>query len=240
MITRYDVLLDLIDKYKPQSIVEVGVWNGANAIRMINRAKQYHSDITYTGYDLFEEATPETDEKEFNVKGHNSVKAVGAFIRSETGINPTLIKGDTNKTLKPDVVADFVFLDGGHSVDTIFNDYNAVKNSKIIVMDDYYTGGDIDVSKFGCNRKLVKNNGLESLYEADVYEKIKNYEFVVPCSAAYTGYEDPVFKEGMTFQEYESLLQNAKRFFGKGATILPQKDPVKGGGFCQLVLVENG
>lgn len=182
-MTRYDVLLELIDKYKPQSIVEIGVWNGANAIRMINRAKQYHSDIEYTGYDLFEDATPETDEKEFNVKGHNGAKAVAAFIRSETGITPTLIKGDTNETLKPDVIADFVFLDGGHSVETIAHDYEAIKGSKVIVLDDYYTDG-ADIIKYGCNA-LIKT-------------------------------------------------------LGKKYNILPQKDPVKGGGFCQLVLVENG
>lgn len=180
-MTRYDVLLNLIDKYKPQSIVEIGVWNGANAIRMINRAKQYHSDIKYTGYDLFEDATPETDEKEFNVKGHNSVKAVAAFIRNETGITPTLIKGNTNETLKPDVIADFVFLDGGHSVETIAHDYKAVKSSKVIVLDDYYTDG-VDTTKYGCNK----------------------------------------------------LLDN----FNRTHEILPHRDPVKGGGFCQLVVVE--
>jgi len=181
-MTRYDTLLELIDKYKPRSIVEIGVWNGANAIRMINRAKQYHSDITYTGYDLFEEASAETDQKEFNVKGHNSVKAVGAFIRSETGITPVLIKGDTNETLKLDVIADFVFLDGGHSVETIAHDYEAVKNSKVIVLDDYYTDG-VDTSKYGCNQLLDS--------------------------------------------------------FNRNHQILPHKDPVKGGGFCQLVVLEE-
>lgn len=179
-MTRYDVLLQLIDKYKPQSIIEIGVWNGANAIRMIKQAQQHHKEISYTGYDLFEDATTETDHKEFNVKGHNNVKAVAAFIRSETGVNPSLVKGDTNLTLQP-VTADFVFLDGGHSVETIGHDYNAVKDSKIVVLDDYYTG-DIDITKYGCNHLV------DSLQ-----------------------------------REHE---------------ILNHKDPVKGGGFCQLVVVK--
>lgn len=148
-MSRYDELLELIDKYKPQSIVEIGVWNGANAIRMIKRAQRYNK-VTYTGYDLFEDATEETDLKEFNVKGHNRVRAVAAYIAAETGVQPNLIKGDTNQTLQMGVEADFVFLDGGHSVGTIKHDYECVCLSKVVVLDDYYTDGP-DTNKFGCN-----------------------------------------------------------------------------------------
>lgn len=157
-MSRYDALLRLIDKYKPESIIEIGVWNGANAIRIINQALKYHPAITYTGYDLFEDATSETDTKEFNVKGHNSAKAVAAYIRAETGITPTIIKGDTNETLKLGTVVDFVFLDGGHSIETIANDYAMVQGSKVIVLDDYYTpderGESPDINIYGCNQLL--------------------------------------------------------------------------------------
>lgn len=148
-MSRYAHLLELIDEHKPRSIIEVGVWNGANAIRMIKQALKHHDTVTYTGYDLFEDATAETDTKEFNVKGHNSVKAVAAYIRAETGISPLLIKGDTNETLKL-TVADFVFLDGGHSVETIKHDYEMLATSNVVVFDDYYTDGP-DTSKYGCN-----------------------------------------------------------------------------------------
>lgn len=177
-MTRYNQLLELIDQHKPQSLVEIGVWNGANAIRMIKQALRYNTKVTYTGYDLFEEATLETDEKEFNVKGHNGIKAVAAYIKAETGIAPNLVKGNTRTSLH-ETICDFVFLDGGHSVETIASDYANVKGSKIIVLDDYYTDGP-DTSRFGCNSLL---------------SSIPNYE------------------------------------------ILPHKDPVKGGGFTQLVLV---
>lgn len=184
-MSRYLELLKLIDQYKPRTIVEIGVWNGANAIRMIQQAQKYHQDIVYTGYDLFEGATSQTDATEFNVKGHNSMWAVAAYIKAETGVTPTLIKGDTNQTLLP-ITADFVFLDGGHSIGTIEHDYSCVRDSKIIVLDDYYTsdgGACPDVSKFGCNRLL------ESAY----------------------------------------LTMKPK--------FLPVKDPVKGGGYTQLVVV---
>lgn len=153
MTTRYDQLLELIDQHKPKSIVEIGVWNGANAIRMIKRALRHNTKVVYTGYDLFEEATPQTDEQEFNVKGHNNVRAVAAFIKAETGIVPNLIKGNTRSTL-PVTTADFVFVDGGHSIETIRSDYERVRSSKAVVLDDYYTSdgsGCPDTAKFGCN-----------------------------------------------------------------------------------------
>lgn len=178
-MSRYLELLELIDKYKPKSLIEIGVWNGANAIRMINRAKQHHSAVTYIGYDLFEDASADTDSKEFNVKSHNHMNAVAAYIRSETGVTPKLVKGDTNVTLPKGLIADFVFLDGGHSVQTIAHDYECVKGSAVVVLDDYYTDG-VDTQKYGCN------------------------SIVAP-------------------------LQK---------TIMPTKDPVKGGGFTQLVVAE--
>lgn len=154
MTSRYAKILDFIDTYRPQSIIEVGTWNGANAIRMINRAAQYHPQIEYTGYDLFEEATRESDLAEFNVKGHNHISAVEAYIRSEIGPSHTikLVKGNTRDTLIADQIVDFVFIDGGHSVRTITHDYVCLVGCKVILLDDYY---DPPREGFGCN-ELVK------------------------------------------------------------------------------------
>lgn len=185
LMSRYNQLLELIDEHKPKSILEIGVWNGANAIRMIKRAHRYNTDVTYVGYDLFEDANDATDEAEFNVKGHNGVRAVAAYIKAETGIAVNLIKGNTNETLAHGVCADFVFIDGGHSVATIDSDYERVKNSKVIVLDDYYTSDGVscpDTSKYGCNKLLSRLT--------------------------------------ISFD------------------ILPAKDPVKGGGFTQLVVIK--
>jgi predicted O-methyltransferase YrrM len=156
-MSRYAELLTLIDQYKPESLLEIGVWNGQNAIRMINQACKHHSFAEYLGFDLFEDATAETDATEFNVKGHNQERAVMAEIRAAVGKNPSvmLIKGNTRDTLSDGMTRDFVFLDGGHSVETIASDYERVKNSKVIVLDDYYTrdndGLGPDTTKFGCN-----------------------------------------------------------------------------------------
>lgn len=155
-MNRYKKILDLIDIFQPQSIVETGVWNGDNAIRMIGTALNNHSRVSYIGYDLFEEATPELDALEFNIKPHNVRAAIQQKINEAVPIaDVTLIKGNTRDTLRP-VIADFAFIDGGHSLETVRHDFDMLRGCSVIVLDDYYlpdeNGEMPDVSKVGCNR----------------------------------------------------------------------------------------
>lgn len=156
MTERYQKLLDLINIFEPQTIVETGTWNGHNAIRMIQAASRLHDTVQYIGYDLFEYANDHTDAAEFNVKPHFSMAAVESEIKSACpGAEVALIRGNTNDTLAG-VTADFAFIDGGHSIETIAHDFEALKSSSVIVFDDFYkpdeTGAMPDVSKLGCNR----------------------------------------------------------------------------------------
>jgi predicted O-methyltransferase YrrM len=156
MANRYKKILDLIDIFQPESIVETGVWNGENAIRMIATAQNYSKNVTYIGYDLFEDGNAELDALEFNIKPHNTLEAVKQRITEmcpNAYIN--LIRGNTRETLKP-VTVDFAFIDGGHSLETIKHDYEMLRGCSVIVLDDYYlpdeNGEMPDISKVGCNR----------------------------------------------------------------------------------------
>jgi predicted O-methyltransferase YrrM len=163
-MNRYAQIIDLINLVKPKRIVEVGTWNGDRAVQMILHAQAHcekPDDVHYIGFDLFEDATEETDKRESNVKPHWNQDDVGQKI-SGTGAKVDLVKGDTNQTL-PEVTSgnwetpDFVFIDGGHSVATIESDWKHLKDAKTIVFDDYYVEHDgkcMDTEKFGCN-KLV-------------------------------------------------------------------------------------
>lgn len=147
----------------PQTIVEIGTWSGTNAVRMIKQAKKYRKNVEYLGYDLFEEATETTDVEELNLKKHFTVDAVNNYIKNECpGVEVNLIKGNTRKTLK-NVVADFVYIDGGHSIETVDHDYNAVKDSKVIIFDDYYIADKDkvcqDIELVGCNKCVSKIKG---------------------------------------------------------------------------------
>lgn len=155
---RYDQLLHAIDLFKPQTIVEIGTWSGHNAVRMIKQAQKYRKNVVYIGYDLFEDATSDTDQSELNVKPHHNVFDVEATIKKSCpNAEIQLIKGNTRDTLTH-ISADLVFIDGGHSLETIASDYERCKHSKVIIFDDYYIadkeGKMPDIELYGCN-KLV-------------------------------------------------------------------------------------
>ena len=152
---RYMKLLKAVREKNPKCIVEVGTWNGGRAMEMLNLAPQ----AIYYGFDLFEDADPKTDAEEFNVKQHYSVEDVEMRL---TGFKVRLIKGNTRETLKnfkPEIPVDFLWLDGGHSVETIRSDWENLKphlaKDACVFFDDYYTGP-IDTSKMGCN-EIVKD-----------------------------------------------------------------------------------
>ncbi len=173
-MSRYDQLLHVIDLVKPQSIVEIGTWCGRSAVNMIRQAQKHRKNIRYVGYDLFEEASDITDAEELNIKKHHSLEDVEAHIIKECpDAFVNLIKGNTRDTLKP-IAADLCFIDGGHSLETIRNDYDKCKHSAVIILDDYYVAdkdGNIpDLDLYGCNRLV---DTLDSVVILPLGNKVK-------------------------------------------------------------------
>lgn len=158
MAKRYEELLKYVRRVKPSTITEIGTWNGDRAIAMAKEALKHNTVVRYTGFSLFEDGTNETDAEEFNVKEHVSLEAVTAkleaFAKDHDGFSFHLIKGNTRYTLKKRIIFnDFAFIDGGHSVETINSDYQALAGCKFIVFDDFYSGKNpnVDIRKVGCN-----------------------------------------------------------------------------------------
>ncbi len=165
---RYSQIIKIISECKPKTIVEVGTWNGYRAMEMAREALKYSDSVKYYGFDLFGDATAETDEEEKNVKPHYTKDLVSKFLEEFKKQNPgfeyELTAGNTRETL-PEMAVDFAFIDGGHSVDTIASDYARLKGSKIVLFDDYYIGG-IDTNLYGCN-KVVETIEHELLPVSD-------------------------------------------------------------------------
>lgn len=155
---RYSQISKLIELFKPSSILEIGTWSGWRAIQMSLNAFQYNKSISYTGFDVFNTGGTELDKIEKNVKPHFSQSSIETLLKFLQFVEPDfkfqLISGDTNKTLKPTSV-DLAFIDGGHAVETIRNDFNNLSKSRIILLDDFYNGS-IDTALYGCNQ-IVQN-----------------------------------------------------------------------------------
>ena len=145
-LPRYRQLADLVRTYATDSIVEVGTWNGGRAIEMSLAAFEKTDTLHYTGFDLFENATTETDELEFNDKAHNALEAVTKRLtefaekmkEKDKTFTFNLYKGDSKKTLKKHRSklknVSFAFIDGGNSEKTKKADYDNLDHVPVIVL----------------------------------------------------------------------------------------------------------
>jgi predicted O-methyltransferase YrrM len=143
---RYQYLFETIDQKHCRRIMEIGTWNGQRALQMIERAKTFHpaDQIEYYGFDLFELMTKEVNKEELSKKPppQDEVRKLLAA----TGARISLYQGFTTETL-PQVVRqlpamDLIFIDGGHSLETIANDWNyslqLMDKNTVVIFDDYY------------------------------------------------------------------------------------------------------
>lgn len=178
MANRYENITNIIKEYKPKTICEIGTYNGRRAISILLAALKYKNNIKYFGYDLFEEASSETDESELNGKTtRTEMDLISDRIKTKVtskvkgkknqDFHVELFKGNTNDVLKSKKY-DFAYIDGGHHIDTIRNDYSKLKSSKVIIFDDYYDSHDEEklasrISEFGCNLLIKELRNDENL-----------------------------------------------------------------------------
>ena len=185
-----DNFLSLVEEYKPKNVLEIGVFCGVTSRNICELLKtNFGSDFRYYGLDLFGSSkTSSVDEIEpkflENQKFSNPLKTIYYnFIKKENlnskisvqnflkkfSQNIELIKGDTRLTLEkvPLSEIDFVFLDGGHSYDTVLSDlqklYDNMKNNSRIVCDDF-----AGITKIESVEKAIKdfaNNNKINLEE---------------------------------------------------------------------------
>ena len=160
-----DIFLERLSNYNPKNVLEIGVFCGVTARNTCDFLhKTNGNNFNYIGIDLFgvnqsnnkDEIEPTflKDQKFSNPlkniyynyilkENLNSIESVQKLLQ-EYSKNIKLIAGDTNKVLKEIDLQkiDFVFLDGGHSYETVTNDlsilYESMKDQKkIILCDDY-------------------------------------------------------------------------------------------------------
>ena len=157
-----ELFLDEVASKKPKNFLEVGVFHGVTARNVCELLYSIHnSDFNYIGLDLFGESVENKDEIIPNTNFNNplkkiyfkyilqkdpySIEAVSDLLKKFKK-NIHLIKGNSNQLLKKiDMTKiDYIFLDGGHSYETVKNDLYYSKpvlnNNGTILCDDYGLG----------------------------------------------------------------------------------------------------
>ena len=179
--SRYRHLYWIIIKLKPKSILEVGVYKAKRANEMIYLSKKFHNSVTYYGFDLFDKITKKKVGSELS-KNPSSKQILKQYL---TTIHKTskikLIQGNSKKTLKKFVKLkkkiDLIFIDGGHSVNTIKSDWDNIKKimtkKTVVIFDDYYHD-ELIKKKFGCN-KIIDN--LKDKYDFQILRSTDYIEF---------------------------------------------------------------
>ena len=176
-----DFFLSEISQQKPKIFLEVGVFHGVTARNVCELLFSIHgNDFKYIGLDLFEESDENKSEvipnsvftnplKNFYfkyIKKQNpySKEAVEDLLKKFKD-NVTLIKGNSNLILKKVDMSkiDYVFLDGGHSYQTVKNDLecclDVINANGIVMCDDYNFGHLPDVKK--AIDEFVRVNGFK-------------------------------------------------------------------------------
>lgn len=149
----FERFIQLLDEIKPEKICEIGTHNGKTASQMCDYVLgSTNNNVFYQGYDAFDLIEfSESYGKEKNGKGIGS--KIQAF-RKLTKISRkypdrltfNLVKGFTKDTLTPGIY-DFVYIDAGHSYESVLHDWHMVKDSKMIVFDDWFMEGVLKVLK---------------------------------------------------------------------------------------------
>lgn len=156
------LLLKLISEYKPANFLEIGVLEGAtsrNICELLNKIN--NKKFNYFGIDLFGDDLMENNSKEFtpiSYKINNPLKWI--YFKLILKMEPNskecvehllkkfkhctnIFKGYSKDVLKKIDLEkiNFVFLDGGHSYETVREDLNILinnlKENSIILCDDY-------------------------------------------------------------------------------------------------------
>jgi predicted O-methyltransferase YrrM len=179
-----EILLSLVNEYKPKKFLEVGVLEGATARNVCEIMYKLHgNNFNYFGIDLFGHDMSANNEKEFTpiskkysnpfkfiyfnfiLRHHpNSLKGVNYLLKKfNNSVN--LYQGYSKNLLRKINLQsiDFVFLDGGHSYKTVKEDLEILlenlKTNSVVVLDDY------DQKDYGV-RKAAD----------EVKDKFENYE----------------------------------------------------------------
>jgi len=128
---------------KPYSnIAEIGTHKAGSAKQFVWLLAPRANKLHYTGYDVFDSVKDSEGlrKKERNGKSTPTIEQakyeLDRLKNRFKNFDYTLHQGLTSDTLLSPIEFDFVYIDGGHSYETVKHDYLMVSKSKLIIFDD--------------------------------------------------------------------------------------------------------
>ena len=192
-----NLFLKEIASKKPKVFLEIGVFQGVTARNVCELLYGIHKEnFSYIGIDLFSINSSKADPYTFEIvpgtKQNNFLKMI--YFKYILKNNPysfeavshllkkfknqiDLKKGDSNKILKTINMSkvDYIFLDGGHSYETVKNDLDSskevIKNNGTILCDDYNLHYAPGVTK--AIDEFVETNNLKLEFLLNRFAKIE-------------------------------------------------------------------
>jgi tetratricopeptide (TPR) repeat protein len=177
---RYSQIYQCLRAASPRSILEVGVFDGENALQMIRSAVSSTEDndrFAYHGFDLFEDMDATIFEKEFSKYPLSQEEIFNKL--APLGVSVSLFRGDTKVTLPiygkeafgNNTHIAFAFIDGGHSEETIQSDWISISSmmngQSQVIFDDYYLQTPNNLKGVGCNR-LIDHLKADPKYAVEI------------------------------------------------------------------------
>ena len=176
--SRYEWVNRIVAETGAQRLMEVGTWNGDRAIGMIHTAQEKNEDVSYVGFDLFEQFTDADNKLEFSKKPLPSDIVYRKI--ANTGANVNLSMGNTRTTMTKQLYPqqDFIYIDGGHSWETIQSDWDNVQkymhDKTVVLFDDYYYNKEDEVKGIGC-QKLIHELLDSGKYEVTMLGPVEEW-----------------------------------------------------------------
>jgi len=162
-IDRKNYVLKHIRKNNPKTILEIGVFNGAFAKRMLLSAtNSVNGNVSYTGVDLFEDLTSKVHKREISLWASKKASVYKDLSKIKNA-KISLLKGyssDLLPLLEGKMKFDLILIDGGHSYKTVKSDFDFAKKlintNGAIFFDDYVNSQGVLKEGYGIN-KVVDN-----------------------------------------------------------------------------------
>ena len=143
-LDRKSELLRILNKQSPLSVLEIGVDEGENAVRLISELskKVSISKIRYVGIDLFNLMNPGIAKNEASQIPKSKQDIEFLLTSCFPNLDFELLEGNSNKILSTiNENFEFIFIDGGHSYETVKKDLelseSILSEGGVIVLDDY-------------------------------------------------------------------------------------------------------